>query len=202
MITAHYLNNFYGWLNRKYKINKKDLLVLLPDDILNLLKENKIEDVKNKIKKRRELFVIYLTENKISIYEWKKAEKIEEKIAPKKIDFSKTIFKGNIASKGKAIGKVKVIKSIKEINKIKKGNILVASNTTPDYAPFMKRSAAIITEKGGISSHAATVSREIGVPCIVGIKYITMILKDNDLVEVDANKGIVKKLSRTKPKDI
>jgi len=196
MITAYYLNIFYEWLNKKYKINKKDLLVLLPDDIISLLKGSKIEYIKNKIKKRRKLFTVYLTDNKIRVYEGDKAERIEEKIAPKRIDFSKTVLKGNIASKGKVIGKVKVIKSIKEINKIKKGDILVTSNTTPDYVPFMKRSAAIITEKGGVSSHAAIVSREIGVPCIVGIKYITMILKDDDLVEVDANKGIVKILKR------
>ena len=66
--------------------------------------------------------------------------------------------------------------------------------TTPDFVPAMKKAAAIVTEQGGITSHAAIVSRELGVPCVIGTKIATRVLKDGDLVEVDANKGIVRKV--------
>jgi pyruvate,water dikinase len=92
---------------------------------------------------------------------------------------------------GYAKGKIKVIKSSKDFNQFKQGNILVTSMTVPDYVPLMKKSAAIITDEGGISCHASIISRELKIPCIIGTKIATKIFKDGDLVEVDANKGIV-----------
>ena len=66
--------------------------------------------------------------------------------------------------------------------------------TTPDYVMAMEKSAAIITNDGGLTCHAAIISREMGIPCIVGTNMATKALKDGDLVEVDANKGVVRKL--------
>ena len=73
-----------------------------------------------------------------------------------------------------------------------KGGILVAPMTTPEYIFAMKKSIAVITDTGGLMSHAAVVSRELGIPCIVGTKIATKVLKDGDMVEVDANRGIIK----------
>ena len=67
--------------------------------------------------------------------------------------------------------------------------------TTVDYLPAMKKASAIVTDDGGITSHAAIISRELGIPCIVGTKIATKVLKDGDLVEVNANKGEVKILN-------
>ena len=75
---------------------------------------------------------------------------------------------------------------------MKDNEILVSPMTVPDYLPAMKKAKAIITDEGGITCHAAIVSRELGIPCIVGTKIATQVLKDGDRVEVDANKGIVK----------
>ena len=66
--------------------------------------------------------------------------------------------------------------------------------TRPEFLPLMKKAKAIITDEGGITCHAAIVSRELGIPCIIGTKIATKVLKDNDLVEVDAEKGIVRKI--------
>lgn len=77
---------------------------------------------------------------------------------------------------------------------MKKGDILIAHMTNPDLVTGMKIAGAIVTETGGITCHASIVSRELGKPCIIGTKIATRIFKDGDLVEVDANKGIVKKL--------
>ena len=76
--------------------------------------------------------------------------------------------------------------------KVKKGEILVTTMTSPDFVPAMKLAAAIVTDRGGITSHAAIVSRELGIACIVGTERATKILKDGDLVEVDANEGTIR----------
>ena len=80
------------------------------------------------------------------------------------------------------------------LRKVRVGQVLVCGMTLPDYVPAMKKAAAIVTDEGGTTSHAAIIARELGKPCIVGTKIATQVLKDGDLVEVDANKGVVRKL--------
>lgn len=99
------------------------------------------------------------------------------------------ILSGTSASPGIGTGPVKILKSPKEINKIQKGDVLVAPMTSPDYVPAMKKSAAIITDQGGETSHAAIVSRELGIPCVVGTKDATKRLKDGMIVSVDGASG-------------
>ncbi len=90
-------------------------------------------------------------------------------------------------------GKVKIISNpFTESKKIKKGDILVAGMTSPEYIIVMRKAAAVITDHGGITAHAAIVSRELNIPCIVNTKIATQVLKDGQLVEVDTNTGIVK----------
>jgi pyruvate,water dikinase len=99
------------------------------------------------------------------------------------------ILKGISASPGIGTGTVKILKSPKEIDKISKGDVLVAPMTSPDYVPAMKKAAAIVTDQGGMTSHAAIVSREMGIPCVVGTKNGTLILKDGDIVTVNGTTG-------------
>ena len=101
-------------------------------------------------------------------------------------------FRGLTACMGKAIGTVKVVKSVTEMDKVQKGDILVAVMTRPDYIPAMKKAVAIVTDEGGVTCHAAIVSRELGIPCIIGTKIATKILKDGMKVEVNANHGWVR----------
>ncbi len=106
-------------------------------------------------------------------------------------------LKGVIASRGDqpiVKGKVCIVVDPREVQSFEKGDILVAPMTSPDYVFLMKNSAAVVTDAGGLTSHAAIVSRELGIPCIVGTRVATKVLKDGDMVEVDADKGIVKKL--------
>ena len=104
-------------------------------------------------------------------------------------------IKGICACPGKIKGKIKII--ITPYEKIVGKNfILVTAMTTPEFVPLIKKSSAIITDVGGITCHAAIVAREMKKPCIVGTKIATQILKDGDLVEVDANNGIIKILKK------
>ncbi|MEX1026973.1 MAG: PEP-utilizing enzyme, partial [Candidatus Paceibacterota bacterium] len=105
-------------------------------------------------------------------------------------------IKGQIANKGKVRGKVKVVLSPKECSKIEKGDILVATMSTPDFLSGMAKAAAFVTDIGGITSHAAIVSREMNKPCIIATENATKILKDGDEVEVDANEGVVRILNK------
>ena len=104
--------------------------------------------------------------------------------------------KGTCASPGKARGKIRIVPSPEFNSKVKNGDILVTYSTTVDYLPAMKRAAAIITEVGGLTCHAAVVSREFGIPCVVALKNAMKNFKDGDLVEVDADKGFVKKITK------
>lgn len=101
-------------------------------------------------------------------------------------------IKGQIAMKGKTQGNVRIIGKKSEIEKLQDGEILVATMTTPDYIPAMQKASAFITDEGGITCHAAIIAREMKKPCIIGTKIATKVLKDGDLVEVDANEGVVR----------
>ena len=99
------------------------------------------------------------------------------------------ILTGSPSSPGMAAGPVKIIRSASEIDKVKEGDVLVAEMTTPDFVPAMKRAAAIVTERGGRTCHAAIVSRELGIPCVVGAEKATTTLKQEQVVTVDGSGG-------------
>ncbi len=101
---------------------------------------------------------------------------------------------GQIAFKGKIKGEVKTLFDYADIDKVKEGDILVSPMTTPDFMPLMKLAAAFVTDEGGMTCHAAIAAREMKKPCIVGTGNATDVFQDGDIVEVDAEKGIVKKI--------
>ncbi len=101
------------------------------------------------------------------------------------------LLSGIPASPGAAAGLAKIVYHASEIDRVKKGEVLVAEMTTPDFVPAMKRAVAIVTDRGGRTSHAAIVSRELGVPCIVGAGNATKVLKEGQLITVDGSKGKV-----------
>ena len=109
------------------------------------------------------------------------------------IDEKDVLLHGDPASPGLTSGPVQVLTSAKEINKIKHGDILVAEQTNPDYVPAMKKAAAIVTERGGRTSHAAIVSRELGIPAVVGAEGAMKKLKDGMVITVNGATGIVSK---------
>lgn len=102
--------------------------------------------------------------------------------------------KGLCASPGKISGRVAIVTSPVNNYKVEAGDILIAEATTVDYLPAMKKAAAFVTEVGGLTCHAAVVAREFGVPCVVGLKNATKNFKDGDMVKVDANEGVIRKL--------
>jgi len=121
----------------------------------------------------------------------------EEEIKEEK----KIILRGLGASPGLASGKVKIIRDIDELDKIQTGDILVTVMTTPDMVPAMKRASGILTDEGGVTCHASIVSRELGIPCIVGTGDATRKLKDNQVITMDGTKGLVYEGEFAAPKE-
>ena len=111
--------------------------------------------------------------------------------APPTAAVRKELVRGLNASPGVAVGPVRVALRIEDADALQPGDILVARMTSPDWVPFMRRAAAIVTDAGGMTSHAAIVSRELGLPCVVGTRQATSVLHDGMLVTVDATAGTV-----------
>lgn len=173
---------------------EKDLVdYLTRDEIISFLTEKNISDTfLNELKERSRLCVHIIEDSKRT---WLLGEDAKEFMRVNEIMGEVAVvteIKGSVASRGKVVGKVKVCESSLEIGKIEEGDILVTAMTTPDFVPAMRKAAAIITNEGGITCHAAIVSRELGKPCITGTKIASKVLKDGDMVEVDAEKGIVR----------
>ncbi|HIH43045.1 TPA: hypothetical protein HA246_05355, partial [Candidatus Woesearchaeota archaeon] len=102
------------------------------------------------------------------------------------------VVTGLTGNKGKVKGRVSVVMEAADFTKFEKGDILVTAMTRPEFVPIMKKAAAIVTDEGGITCHAAIVSRELGIPCVLGTNVATSFLKDGMIVEVDADNGKVK----------
>jgi len=124
-------------------------------------------------------------------------DKLNALVVPEKRRGEIKKLSGQAAFKGKAKGKARVILDRENAHELKEGEILVTTMTSPEFVPAMKRSIGIITNEGGILCHAAIMSRELRKPCIIGTKIATDVLKNGDMVEVDANIGVVKILKKS-----
>ena len=164
-------------------------------EIILYLEKGKLPS-RDKLEKRikREMIIFAPADKKgnheVFIYQPDLVKKIVDKyLAP---ESSVKEIKGVAVSSGIARGRVRLVMGAQDFKKFKTGEILVAHYTSPSFMMVMKKAAAVITNEGGVTSHAAIVSRELKKPCVVGTKIATKVLKNGDLVEVNAGKGIIK----------
>lgn len=176
-------------ISHKTGITEENIRLLLCSEVRDLLKGKAFDFAE--IKKRNELMAFVGHPDSWEVLVGDEVTAFEQKYVKKILS---GVMKGRVASRGIAKGIARVITKRDDFKKMQKGDILVVTNTTPDYVPIMKLASAIVAEEGGITAHVSVVSREFGIPCIVGIAHITEILKDGDVVEVDAEKGVVKKV--------
>lgn len=192
-IQANFLvRDFLEFVASKADLKLGELFALSSEEISAFLGKGEIVSRKE-IEKRLKAYAYTKLDEKFEAFFGEEAQKLGH-FHPKEKEATSKEIRGSTANKGKAIGTVKVIRELSEISKVEKGDILVASMTVPQYIPAMEKAAALVTDEGGITCHAAIVSRELGVPCIVGTGNATKLLKDGDRVEVDANQGTVRKL--------
>lgn len=192
---AHYhFSRVLEDLARRLNITKVLAQYYLPQELESALLKDK--PVKREILERRySLSLAYWHGKEVNILAGKAGEKFLNRFLKGKKSEIKYLT-GIIASTGKYSGVVKVLRSAAEAGKVNDGDILVTAMTSPDYISAMRRSGAIITDEGGVMCHAAIVSRELGVPCVVGTRNATEILRDGDVVEVNANHNSVRILKQ------
>lgn len=176
------------------KVPKDLVLFMNYQEIIQSLNEKRLKINPKEIISRKNFYVAIGSDEKIKLYITKQAQKMAKKIINEKKKYNTNIVEGKIAFKGMIKGKVKNAVSVNDLKNIKSGQVLVCPMTTIKYMPYLKKFSAIITDEGGITSHAAIISREMQIPCVIGTKIATKVLKDGDEVEVDANKGVVRKI--------
>ncbi len=188
------IQNIYNYFSRKYKV---DGAYLFMKELLGLFDGKK---PKSNYKDRKKCYAVINSDGKNSELSYQNALKLYKRFEEK---LSVGCIKGTVANKGKVTGRAIIVPmfdnhaQISIIDKrMKKGDILIAESTSPEVIVLCRKAAAIVTNQGGMLSHAVIVSRELKIPCVVNTRDATLVFKDGDLVEVDANKGIVKIIER------
>ncbi len=171
-----------------------ELVHLFPKDEIEKLYHDPslLEEYKKRARERLKGYAYVYMDGDYEIITGNEMEKLNEEIFGKAGDINEV--KGNVAHKGKVNGKVRLVLDKPDLVHFRKGEILVTNMTTPDYISAMEKAAAIVTDIGGVTSHAAIVSRELGIPCIINTKNASKAFKTGDYIEVDADKGVVRKI--------
>lgn len=173
-------------IGRRFNLTAKDIVYLTGEEIVNLLKNERIS--REEIEKRRKNYALILENNQFSIISGDDVQKVSTR--------SRGVVEvgGTIANRGRAKGVAKLIFGVKDMKKVNRGDIIISLMTRPELVPVMIKSSGIVTDFGGILCHAAIVSREFGIPCIVGTRHATSVFKDGDIIELNAYDGIVRKV--------
>ena len=193
-------------IGKRLKLSEEEVKLFSYPELLDGLKGNKSQkSLKANAKKRLQGYAILVNNGKLKCVTG--AKNIIETMERYKIispsNAMQRNIKGRIACSGIVTGSVKIVTKLSQLNKVNKGDILVAKMTTPDYMVAIHNVVGIITDEGGVTCHAAIVSREFNIPCIIGTKNATQILSDGDIVELDANEGVVRVLENVEiPTDL
>jgi len=186
------MHGFFAFLHElcsRRGLDMDEAVVLTLEEAVEAMRDGKRPELDERMKC---VAVIWAEGKKVETIEGDTAVELRKKILA--TDAGAKVLKGTPACPGTAKGRVRLLLSLSDMHDFQDGEILIAANTTPEFVPAMRKAAAIVTEKGGVGCHAAIVSRELGIPCIVGVNSITGLVKDGDVLEVDAVKGVVKRL--------
>lgn len=192
LMGFHILDAILNSMEVKTGISKKYLHYLIFEEVEHVLKGLISPDTL--MKRRNDGMMVVFEGDSYKILMGEEAISIKNELE-QKINSEKEIqntFSGQVASRGYAKGIAKVVLDKNDFSKVNEGDILVTGMTRPEFLPVIKKASAIVTNEGGITCHAAIVSRELGKPCIIGTKFATKLIKDGDLVEVRANHGTVR----------
>jgi pyruvate,water dikinase len=181
--------NFYRELARKMNLELQEVLNLTHEEITSFPEKMPlVEDIKERVKEFGSISV----DGKRIIMQGKVLEDYKQKL--EKEEYNVDEIKGSPAFIGKVTGPARIVRNKTMLHKVQAGDVLVAVMTFPDFVPAMEKAVAFVTNEGGILCHAAIVSREMQKPCVVGTSIATKVFKDGEMIEVDAEKGIVRRL--------
>jgi phosphohistidine swiveling domain-containing protein len=185
--------NLFKELAKRRKVKDwQTLSFLFPWEAEGYIKSSR--PIIEELERRRKFSVFIVSKDGLSILVDKSAKTFAKKLGSLEDYAVIKELKGQVAYTGNVKGKVKIVQTRADMAKMNRGDILMSQATSPDLLPAMKKAGAIVTNTGGLICHAAITSRELKIPCIVGTAKATLVFKDGDLVEVDANKGIVWKI--------
>ncbi|MBI5225700.1 hypothetical protein HY994_00490 [Candidatus Micrarchaeota archaeon] len=189
------LEPFLKEVAKRLGLSLKQVRRLMPSEIPAALRKQAVVDA-DELNARFEHYVQYIHEGTREFFSGSEADTFMERIELETHDASTEVreLSGECACPGVVRGIARLIESPSDMAKMQTGDILIAHATNPDIVPAMKMAGAIVTDMGGITCHAAIVSRELKIPCVIGTKVATAVLKDGDAVEVDANHGKVTKI--------
>ena len=189
MKAAYYLHEFLKSIGKKYDLTPALMEQTIPEEVLHIKKL--MPRLKEQLKIRQRSSTITADfKNGIKVYS---GQIFFPKGVQRKAKFE---VRGMVACGGKAVGRAKIVKNVDQVYKVNHGDIIVSPMTSPDLMAAIRRCVGIVTDFGGITCHAAIVAREFNIPCIVGTDDATKRISDDDLVEVDANSGVVRVLER------
>lgn len=192
----HCLDTILESVEQEVGISKKDLAYALPQEV-PLILSGALE--RSVLEKRRDegAFVVLTGAEDFQVFTGGLASSIRNDLEERfNGQGASDIISGRVASQGYAKGVAKVILDQRDFHLFDEGDILITGMTRPEFVPIMKKAAAIVTNEGGITCHAAIVSRELRKPCIIGTQHATAKIESGDLVEVRANHGTVRVLSK------
>ncbi len=189
LITNHYLYGFLEELSKRSGADKKLLEFAVPSEIESTELSRKYAET---LKKRRKKHLVMC--NREGKRLWLYGKEMDKVVKTLRESIKKKDIRGIAANGGNARGKARIVMARSDFSRVKKGEVLVAIMTRPEFSPVMEKASAFVTDEGGITCHAAIVSREMGKPCIVGTQTATISLKDGEEVEVEADKGIVRRI--------
>jgi len=193
MKALHYLDSVLGEIGRRKGLSLKHMKYSMASEVPGIL--DNTFDISLLGKRMRHFLAVWRPESNSFECFTKDAAEAWGRLNPHiRHDCKQLELSGAPASGGIARGRAKVTMNASEAMKIQPGEIIVTSMTTPDFVTAMKKAAAIVTNEGGILCHAAVVSREFNIPCVVGTKIATKAIKTGDMIEVDGSKGTVKKI--------
>lgn len=195
MIILYYLDLILVEIGKRKGLSLKQMKYVLPKEIPELINGDFDPSI---TAQRMNRYIHYFDGNEKTEQgtgDW--ADKKQKQILGDSKQLKEIIeVSGMIANKGFVKARARVTMSAEEAKEIQPGEILITSMTTPDFVTAIKRAAAIVTNEGGVLCHAAVVSREFGIPCIVGTKLATKVFKTGDLIEVDGELGVVRKINK------
>jgi len=190
--SVFYIRDLFVEIGKRLGLSLTETAYLTEQEIVEGLKGKAVP--KHLAVKRQEGFLIYIENDCIVVIDHAIDAKLKRMGFKEEAPHTKEL-KGICAYPGKVRGIVKIVRTVHDILKVNRGDVLVALTTHPDYVPAMQKAGAIVTDEGGMLSHAAIVSRELKIPCVVGTKSATKVLQHGTLVEVDASRGSIKPLS-------
>ena len=200
-LANHHITLFAREASRRYRVPLADLFFYSAAEFGQLLLVGRRITAAEIRRRHRAVAVYYREQNNARHYlSGVAAEAAIRPFLAKRAGKAATVLSGLVVSVGKTVvAPVCVITSGKQLRTMKRGAVLVAPMTAPDYVVAMRKASAIITDEGGMTSHTAIVARELRVPCIVGTRIATTVLKNGDMVEVNtsAGNGTVKKIGRS-----